>query len=142
MTARLSLSPGGGTGFIGTALTRLLRSRGHQVTHVSRREGEDRISWVRAESGHRRGNVSGLRNQPGAWLSMAWREPAKGGLAPVAVLLGCWMGHSRWNGNCCSSKEQNFSICACSPQMSGRNCLQFLGACPAAVQGRLEQRGG
>lgn len=66
MTARLSLSPGGGTGFIGTALTRLLRSRGHQVTHVSRREGEDRISWVRAESGHRRGNVSGLRNQPGA----------------------------------------------------------------------------
>ncbi|NXI33685.1 D39U1 protein, partial [Sterrhoptilus dennistouni] len=42
----LSLSPGGGTGFIGTALTRLLRSRGHQVTHVSRREGEDRISWA------------------------------------------------------------------------------------------------
>ncbi|NXK69937.1 D39U1 protein, partial [Sylvietta virens] len=41
----LSLSLGGGTGFVGTALTQLLRSRGHQVTHVSRRGGKDRISW-------------------------------------------------------------------------------------------------
>ncbi|NXO30321.1 D39U1 protein, partial [Cisticola juncidis] len=41
----LSLSPGGGTGFVGRALTQLLRSRGHQVTHVSRRGGEDRITW-------------------------------------------------------------------------------------------------
>lgn len=60
----LSLSPGGGTGFVGRALTQLLQSRGHQVTHVSRRGGKDRISWVRCESGHRRGNVTGLRNQP------------------------------------------------------------------------------
>ncbi|XP_065555011.1 epimerase family protein SDR39U1 [Lathamus discolor] len=36
---------GGGTGFVGTALTQLLRSRGHEVTHVSRRAGRDRISW-------------------------------------------------------------------------------------------------
>ncbi|XP_061222941.1 epimerase family protein SDR39U1 [Neopsephotus bourkii] len=36
---------GGGTGFVGTALTRLLRSRGHEVTHVSRQAGKDRISW-------------------------------------------------------------------------------------------------
>ncbi|NWX35845.1 D39U1 protein, partial [Notiomystis cincta] len=36
---------GGGTGFVGTALTQLLRSRGHRVTHVSRQGGEDRISW-------------------------------------------------------------------------------------------------
>ncbi|NXN18544.1 D39U1 protein, partial [Indicator maculatus] len=36
---------GGGTGFVGTALTQLLRSRGHVVTHVSRRRGRDRISW-------------------------------------------------------------------------------------------------
>ncbi|NWV70258.1 D39U1 protein, partial [Malurus elegans] len=41
----LSLSPGGGTGFVGTALTQLLRSRGHKVTHVSRRGGRNRISW-------------------------------------------------------------------------------------------------
>ncbi|XP_066061262.1 epimerase family protein SDR39U1 isoform X2 [Chamaea fasciata] len=36
---------GGGTGFVGRALTQLLRSRGHQVTHVSRRQGKDRITW-------------------------------------------------------------------------------------------------
>ncbi|XP_071433684.1 epimerase family protein SDR39U1 isoform X2 [Pithys albifrons albifrons] len=36
---------GGGTGFVGRALTQLLRSRGHQVTHVSRQGGKDRISW-------------------------------------------------------------------------------------------------
>ncbi|NXX73643.1 D39U1 protein, partial [Urocolius indicus] len=36
---------GGGTGFVGTALTRLLRSRGHEVTHVSRRGGERRVTW-------------------------------------------------------------------------------------------------
>ncbi|XP_062363870.1 epimerase family protein SDR39U1 isoform X4 [Cinclus cinclus] len=36
---------GGGTGFVGRALTQLLRSRGHQVTHVSRRGGKDRITW-------------------------------------------------------------------------------------------------
>lgn len=36
---------GGGTGFVGGALTQLLRSRGHEVTHVSRRPGPDRITW-------------------------------------------------------------------------------------------------
>ncbi|KAM6042223.1 epimerase family protein SDR39U1 isoform 1-T1 [Chlamydotis macqueenii] len=36
---------GGGTGFVGRALTQLLRSRGHEVTHVSRQGGTDRISW-------------------------------------------------------------------------------------------------
>ncbi|XP_068023660.1 epimerase family protein SDR39U1 isoform X2 [Melanerpes formicivorus] len=36
---------GGGTGFVGSALTQLLRGRGHEVTHVSRRAGRDRISW-------------------------------------------------------------------------------------------------
>nr|XP_009674228.1 PREDICTED: epimerase family protein SDR39U1 [Struthio camelus australis] len=38
-------SLGGGTGFVGRALTQLLRSRGHEVTHVSRQGGKDRISW-------------------------------------------------------------------------------------------------
>ncbi|NXC40888.1 D39U1 protein, partial [Penelope pileata] len=37
--------PGGGTGFVGTALTRLLRSCGHEVTHISRHGGNDRIRW-------------------------------------------------------------------------------------------------
>ncbi|NXE42642.1 D39U1 protein, partial [Ptilorrhoa leucosticta] len=41
----LCVSPGGGTGFVGRALTQLLRSRGHPVTHVSRQGGQDRISW-------------------------------------------------------------------------------------------------
>ncbi|XP_067388290.1 epimerase family protein SDR39U1 isoform X3 [Emydura macquarii macquarii] len=36
---------GGGTGFVGGALTQLLRSRGHEVTHVSRHQGPGRISW-------------------------------------------------------------------------------------------------
>ncbi|XP_074023636.1 epimerase family protein SDR39U1-like isoform X1 [Numenius arquata] len=37
--------PGGGTGFVGRALTQLLRSHGHEVTHISRQGGKDRISW-------------------------------------------------------------------------------------------------
>ncbi|XP_054849519.1 epimerase family protein SDR39U1 [Eublepharis macularius] len=36
---------GGGTGFVGRALTQLLRSRGHEVTAVSRHPGKDRITW-------------------------------------------------------------------------------------------------
>ncbi|XP_005377057.1 PREDICTED: epimerase family protein SDR39U1 isoform X1 [Chinchilla lanigera] len=36
---------GGGTGFIGTALTGLLKARGHEVTLVSRRPGPARITW-------------------------------------------------------------------------------------------------
>ncbi|XP_077171904.1 epimerase family protein SDR39U1 isoform X1 [Paroedura picta] len=36
---------GGGTGFVGRALTQLLRSRGHEVTVVSRRPGKDQITW-------------------------------------------------------------------------------------------------
>ncbi|XP_074838468.1 epimerase family protein SDR39U1-like isoform X2 [Carettochelys insculpta] len=36
---------GGGTGFVGGAVTQLLRSRGHEVTHLSRRPGPGRISW-------------------------------------------------------------------------------------------------
>ncbi|XP_025298244.1 epimerase family protein SDR39U1 isoform X2 [Canis lupus baileyi] len=36
---------GGGTGFIGTALTQLLRARGHEVTLVSRKPGPGRITW-------------------------------------------------------------------------------------------------
>ncbi|XP_074413609.1 epimerase family protein SDR39U1 [Zonotrichia albicollis] len=43
--AAMRVVVGGGTGFVGRALTQLLRSRGHQVTHVSRRGGTDRISW-------------------------------------------------------------------------------------------------
>ncbi|XP_059037779.1 epimerase family protein SDR39U1 isoform X1 [Mustela lutreola] len=36
---------GGGTGFIGTALTQLLKARGHEVMLVSRKPGPDRITW-------------------------------------------------------------------------------------------------
>ncbi|NXY51186.1 D39U1 protein, partial [Ceuthmochares aereus] len=36
---------GGGSGFVGSALTQLLRSRGHAVTLVSRQGGQDRITW-------------------------------------------------------------------------------------------------
>lgn len=40
---------GGGSGFLGRALTQLLRSRGHEVTLISRHPGKDRITWVRAK---------------------------------------------------------------------------------------------
>ncbi|XP_035285332.1 epimerase family protein SDR39U1 isoform X2 [Anguilla anguilla] len=36
---------GGGSGFVGRELTRLLRKRGHEVTIVSRQPGPDRITW-------------------------------------------------------------------------------------------------
>ncbi|NWH80570.1 D39U1 protein, partial [Piaya cayana] len=36
---------GGGSGFVGSALTQLLRSRGHGVTLVSQQGGQDRITW-------------------------------------------------------------------------------------------------
>lgn len=36
---------GGGTGFVGRTLTQLLRSRGHEVTPISRQPGKDRITW-------------------------------------------------------------------------------------------------
>lgn len=35
----LVFSSGGGTGFIGTALTQLLKARGHEVTLISRKPG-------------------------------------------------------------------------------------------------------
>ncbi|XP_066579066.1 epimerase family protein SDR39U1 [Amia ocellicauda] len=36
---------GGGTGFVGRALTQLLRSKGHEVTVISRQPGPGRITW-------------------------------------------------------------------------------------------------
>lgn len=36
---------GGGSGFIGTALTQALRERGDHVTWISRTSGDDRITW-------------------------------------------------------------------------------------------------
>ncbi|NXA57489.1 D39U1 protein, partial [Nothocercus julius] len=36
---------GGGTGFVGRALTQLLRIRVHEVTHISQQGGKDRVSW-------------------------------------------------------------------------------------------------
>ncbi|XP_053558230.1 epimerase family protein SDR39U1 [Bombina bombina] len=36
---------GGGRGFVGQSLTRLLRSQGHEVTIISRQPGDGRITW-------------------------------------------------------------------------------------------------
>nr|XP_060636103.1 epimerase family protein SDR39U1 [Anolis sagrei ordinatus] len=36
---------GGGSGFVGRALTRLLKDRGHEVTLVSRSPGKNRVTW-------------------------------------------------------------------------------------------------
>ncbi|XP_077309279.1 epimerase family protein SDR39U1-like isoform X1 [Lithobates pipiens] len=37
---------GGGSGFVGQSLSQLLRKRGHKVTIISRKPGEQRITWV------------------------------------------------------------------------------------------------
>jgi len=42
---------GGGSGFIGTALTRELRERGDRVTVISRFPGETRITWEQVAAG-------------------------------------------------------------------------------------------
>lgn len=136
----VSLSPGGGTGFVGTALTQLLRSRGHQVTHVSRRGGKDRISWVRDESGHGRGNVRGLRSQPVcpgfAWhrMTLPWEVWF---LWMFFGAAGCSMGHRLWNGYCCTSKEQNL-LCSCLYSANDRKKLaEVLGSLPCLFAGKV-----
>ncbi|KAJ8272575.1 hypothetical protein GJAV_G00090840 [Gymnothorax javanicus] len=42
---------GGGSGFVGRELTRLLRRKGHEVTIISRHPGPDRITWDDLKSG-------------------------------------------------------------------------------------------
>lgn len=44
---RFSLFSGGGAGFIGRELTKLLKVKGHEVTIISRQPGQGRITWVR-----------------------------------------------------------------------------------------------
>lgn len=40
------LTEGGGSGFVGRELTRLLRDKGHEVTVISRQPGPGNITWV------------------------------------------------------------------------------------------------
>ena len=103
--------------------------------------------------------MSGLRNKH-ACPGLSWHT---GNLQWGIWLLwmyswapGCSMGQSHWDGYCCSSRSKSSCYCCCcsfqgakpSPFMlmlqavSGRNWLEFLGARPAWLLGRLEQRGG
>ncbi|XP_053739081.1 epimerase family protein SDR39U1 [Synchiropus splendidus] len=41
---------GGGSGFVGRELTRLLRGKGHEVTVISRQPGPGRITWSQLQS--------------------------------------------------------------------------------------------
>ncbi|XP_033838461.1 epimerase family protein SDR39U1 [Periophthalmus magnuspinnatus] len=41
---------GGGSGFVGRELTRLLKTKGHEVTVVSRQPGPGKITWTELES--------------------------------------------------------------------------------------------
>ena len=45
MAARKHILIGGGSGFIGKALTDVLRSRGDRVTLISRHAGHERLTW-------------------------------------------------------------------------------------------------
>ncbi|KAL1280674.1 hypothetical protein QQF64_015274 [Cirrhinus molitorella] len=42
---------GGGSGFVGRELTRLLKSKGHEITIISRQPGPGKITWAEVESG-------------------------------------------------------------------------------------------
>uniref|UniRef100_A0A673JDZ5 Epimerase family protein SDR39U1-like n=1 Tax=Sinocyclocheilus rhinocerous TaxID=307959 RepID=A0A673JDZ5_9TELE len=42
---------GGGPGFVGRELTRLLKSKGHEITLISRQPGPGKITWADVESG-------------------------------------------------------------------------------------------
>lgn len=42
---------GGGSGFVGRELTRLLKNKGHEVTIISRQPGLGKITWGELESG-------------------------------------------------------------------------------------------
>ncbi|XP_034643162.1 uncharacterized protein LOC117885804 isoform X2 [Trachemys scripta elegans] len=80
-TPERAARPGGGTGFVGGALTQLLRSRGHEVTHVSRHPGPDRISWDElSHSGLPPCDAvvnlaGGMMPSAGLWLPAGWRPP-------------------------------------------------------------------
>ncbi|KAF4117529.1 epimerase family protein SDR39U1 [Onychostoma macrolepis] len=41
---------GGGSGFVGRELTRLLKSKGHEITFISRQPGPGKITWADVES--------------------------------------------------------------------------------------------
>uniref|UniRef100_A0A3B3ZMX8 Uncharacterized protein n=1 Tax=Periophthalmus magnuspinnatus TaxID=409849 RepID=A0A3B3ZMX8_9GOBI len=43
----IALLTGGGSGFVGRELTRLLKTKGHEVTVVSRQPGPGKITWAR-----------------------------------------------------------------------------------------------
>lgn len=43
----LPIFVGGGTGFVGRELIRLLKNKGHEVTLISRQPGPGKITWVR-----------------------------------------------------------------------------------------------
>ncbi|XP_076151885.1 epimerase family protein SDR39U1 [Alosa pseudoharengus] len=42
---------GGGTGFVGRELAKLLKNKGHEVTVISRQPGPGKITWAELESG-------------------------------------------------------------------------------------------
>lgn len=58
----------------------------------TRGQGSDQLGmrWERAQEGERH---RAEKQACAPWLSVAWRDSAKGSLAPVDVLLGCWVLH-------------------------------------------------
>ncbi|KAI1901241.1 hypothetical protein AGOR_G00032270 [Albula goreensis] len=50
-TDRMRVLIGGGSGFVGRELTRLLRKKGHEITIISRQPGPGKITWNDLEAG-------------------------------------------------------------------------------------------
>ncbi|GAB6030395.1 hypothetical protein CHUAL_007273 [Chamberlinius hualienensis] len=61
----MSILIGGGTGFIGTALVRLLRRKGYNVTVISRNPGLNRITWTDLEKSGLTQNYEAVINLAG-----------------------------------------------------------------------------
>lgn len=97
------LPSGGGTGFIGTALTRLLKARGHEVKLVSRQPGPGRITWVGSASG--RWGEGSLRGKDSTsrhcTLSHRVRSVNRG--CPSAMLSSTWL--ERTSSTLCEGQQ-------------------------------------
>ena len=71
---------GGGTGFIGRNLHKILKSRGHTVTLISRNPGRDRVTWKELENENSLPECDAVVNLSGEYILSPlrrWNESYK-----------------------------------------------------------------